>query len=228
MMRTRATAWWVSALVLAAHAVLAGRCPGQLRFEKEAVSVPANGSDLLVAEFPFVVGPTDPVVIGEIKPDCSCTTAALDKQIYAVGEKGRIKLEFRVGELAGPQEKRLLVSASDQAEPHVLTLLTDLPRTFNITPRTVYWDHDAALQAKVIHFEVGAGQPAVTSLRVVSDHPLVAVVVREVVAGRKFELHLTPGATTQVLVAKVDLRATYENKAERAFTCFAMVKPVPE
>ena len=110
----------------------------------------------------------------------------------------------------------------------MLTLLTDLPRTVNITPRTVYWNHGAPLQAMVIKFEVGAGQPAVTSLQAASDHPMVTVAVKEVVPGRKFELHLTPAATTQVLVAKVNLRATYDDKTERAFTCFAMVKPQPE
>ena len=227
MTRTRrGTAGWALAWLVGVG--LAGNCSGQLRFERTTVSVPANGADRLVAEFPFVVGPAGPVVIGAVKPDCSCSVGTLEKNFYEPGEKGRIRLEFRAADYVGPQEKRLFVEASDQPQPHVLTLVTDLPRVADVSPKTVYWDHAAPLAGKVVTFETAAGQPLVTALRAVSDHPAVTVGVKETVPGRRFELRLTPAATTQVLVARVDFQVIYENKTERAFYCFAMVKPEPE
>ena len=183
----------------------------------------------MIAEFPFNVGPAaGAVTIEAIKSDCSCTAGTLEKNAYQPGETGRIRLEFRVGDFTGWQEKRLYVEASDQAQPHVLTLLTDLPRVWDLSPRSVYWDHAGPLTEKVVTYSVEANQPRVVSFQAVSDSPSMAAVVKEVVPGRKFEVHLTPAATDAVLVAKVNLRAVAENKTERALACFAMVKPKVE
>lgn len=217
--------WCAAALLL--QTGLTGKCFAQLRFEKTEVTVPANGAEVLTADFPFVVGSAD-VVIGEIKADCSCSIGTLEKHVYQPGEKGSIKFEFHVGDYAGPQDKRLYVIASDQPDPHVLTLFTSLPILADITPRTVYWDHASPLTPKLITVTAGEGQPPVTSLRAVSDDRGITVAVREVVPGRKFELSLTPTATGEVLVAKVNLRVNFEQKGERSFYCFAMVKPLPE
>ena len=183
---------------------------------------------MLVAEFPFTVGPAGSVVIGATKPDCSCTSGTLQKSVYEPGEKGVIRLEFRTTNYEGPQEKRLLVEASDQPEPHVLTLLTELPKIADVQPRSVYWDNAGPLSEKLITFESGPAQPAIASFRAASDNPKVSVVVKEVIPGRKFELRLTPADTSQVLVAKIGIQAAYENKVERTFYCFGMVKPKPE
>lgn len=215
------------AVALFLQAGLTGKCLAQLRFERTEVTVPANGAEVLTAEFPFVVGPAD-VVIGEIKADCSCSLGTLEKHVYGPGEKGSIKFEFRVGDYAGPQDKRLYVVASDQSDPHVLTLFTSLPILADITPRTVYWDHNGPLTPKLITVTAGEGQPPVTSLQAASDNPGVTVAVQEIVPGRKFALSLTPAATGEVLVAKVNLRVNFEQKGERSFYCFAMVKPLPE
>ena len=227
-MRMRATSGWALGLAACCSFAWVNPCPGQLRFETTTVSLPANGAEVMVAEFPFVVGPAGEVVIAAIKPDCSCTGATSEKNVYQPGEKGRIKLEFHTANYTGPQEKRLLVEATDQAEPHVLTLLTDLPRIFDLSPRTVYWDHAAPTTEKVITYSIADGQSPVVAFRAVCDNPAVSAIVKEVVPGRKFEVHLTPAATTEVLVAKVNLHAVSENKAERALSCFAMVKPKVE
>ncbi len=216
------------AFALVAGLALPGVCLGQLRFERTTVQLPAKGADLLVAEFPFTVGPAGSVVIGATKPDCSCTSGTLQKNAYEPGEKGIIRLEFRTANYEGPQEKRLLVEASDQPEPHVLTLFTELPKIADVQPRSVYWDNAGPRSEKLITFESGPTQPAIASFRAASDNPTVSVLVKEVIPGRKFELHLTPTNTTEVLVAKISLQVSYENKAERTFYCFGMVKPKPE
>ena len=221
----RAAFYWQVALL--AYCGWVAQCPGQLLFERTTVGVPANGTDKLEAEFPFTVGPAGQVVISKLEPDCSCTVGTREKEVYQPGETGRIKLQFQVGDLSGPQTKQLLVQASDQTQPHVLTLVTNLPRTLVITPKTVYWDHASPLTEKIISFEITDKQPSIVALRAASDNPAVSASVKELVPGRKFEIRLTPSDTTKVLVAKIDIQARYEDKSERAFLCFAMVKPLP-
>ena len=222
---TRLLGWCVAAVTAVGWA---GRCPAQLRFEKTTVTVPSEGQETLTAEFPFEVGEAGQVTITKVEADCSCAAGLLEKKIYEPGEKGKIKLQFKVGDNAGPQEKRLAITASDQPQPHILTLLAQLPVVFDFSPRTVYWDHASALTEKVVTFQVAADHPAMVALRAESDLPAVSVSVREIVPGRKFEFHLTPAATNNVLVAKIKVVATDEKQVERTFFCFAMVKPLPQ
>ena len=78
---------------------------GQLQWQKRSLEFnPGPTEEKIVAEYPFVnVGKT-PIKIKEVKTSCGCTTATLDKEVYAPGEKGKITATFEINGRTGPQD----------------------------------------------------------------------------------------------------------------------------
>ena len=70
-------------------------------------------------EFPFQNTGERSIEIARIKTTCGCTTAKLDKMIYAPGETGVIKGTFSVGNRQGKQEKMIQVYTRDLSQPEI-------------------------------------------------------------------------------------------------------------
>ncbi len=199
-------------------------------WENRVVEIDANAAKAspasLTAKFKFRVEGAGPVTLSSTESDCGCTTAQLTKMVYAPGESGEISLIFVPGERTGPQVKSVRVRASDQAEPHVLTLKAAIPEFARATPQFVYWAHDEATAPKTIRFEIFEAPPG-ADITVTTNNPGMKAEPREVEKGRVWEIVVTPAQTKQFLLATVQVLCHVGGPAPRSVVAYATVKPPP-
>lgn len=202
---------------------------GKLVFEKDMLEQKADtGATTIAYKFPFVIKGTEKVTLFSTETDCGCTAAALEKQIYEPGEKGEITVNFRIGDLTGTQLKKVRLRASDQSEPHVLTLKTEIPIFAKVVPQFVVWNHREEKTPKIITFELGPENKPIDGLTITSNVPGITSTVNELVKGRKYEVLLTPTQTETFFLATIDISAKVAGgQAARTMKAYATVKPPP-
>jgi hypothetical protein len=199
-----------------------------LAWDQDTITVDAGPDQKEVrAEFSFHNDGDRPITIESITPGCGCTTASLDKRIYAVGESGKIQVVFTVGERTGLQEKSVLVQTDDprRTEPVELSLRINIHAYLDFEPRALLWDvgSDAAektitctalLPAAVVLTEAHSANPAITT-RIETVEP-----------GRKYLVHVKPVSTAEPLNVAIPMSFTItgDRGAEsRSFNAFACV-----
>jgi uncharacterized protein DUF1573 len=75
-----------------------------------------------------------PLLIREVRPECSCTVADFDKSI-APGSAGKVHIDFDPLEVVGPLKKGALVFTNDPAAPQIqLTILANVKPALLIQP----------------------------------------------------------------------------------------------
>ena len=101
---------------------------------------PSPSDEKVVADFHFTNIGTKPVKIKEVHTSCGCTTATLDKDVYAPGEKGKITANFAIGGRTGVQEKTIYVATSDSKEPQlILQFKATIPKLLDIDTIFLNW-----------------------------------------------------------------------------------------
>ena len=200
---------------------------GGLTFESSVLDVKAeSGASQLAIKFPFKNTGDQAVTLFSTESDCGCTTATLDQKIFKPGESGTITVNFAVGDRVGPQEKKVRVRASDQTEPHVLTVKTNIPVFARVLPQFVYWANGEPPTPKLMIFELVDANSPIEKLTATSNNPAIKPEVRELEKGRKYEIAITPGATEKFLLATIQLNAQLSGgKPPRLMQAYATIKP---
>jgi len=133
---------------------------GGLRFESRVIEDTVS-PDAKSYPFTFAFENTgdEPVEIREIKTSCGCTTAELEKKVYAPGESGVIEGSFSIGNRQGKQQKTIRVLTKDVGQPEIgLALKLEIPQLVTMKPGLLLW-------------RVGS-EPAPKTLRVVPNADL--------------------------------------------------------
>lgn len=176
-----------------------------LEFAAREIALVAKPGDAeLAAEFVFVSRAGRAVLVVEVKASCGCTVPSLEKTTYAPGEEGRVRAVFSVGERQGPQ--RLSIKVRTDAGEHDLILRVDIPPRFTLLPRLLLFrgGETGAKTARVTYHAVAP----VTLLEPRNVSGAFTVTVREVEAGREFELTATyAGDAAQAHTASYELRS---------------------
>ncbi len=189
------------------------------RVEKSAVA----GDAPVVANFDFVNTGSSAVTITTVVSDCGCTTAALDRRIYAPGEGGTVRATFDIGGRVGQQEKIVTVTTDDAAaEPVRLALAVNIAELVRAVPRLAIWRIGDASDEKVIEILAGAS-PAIARLEVTPDAGAEAR-LEAVEGGRKYRLHVRPKSTATMTTMPVRCTAQFEGRAPATFSVFVLVK----
>jgi hypothetical protein len=203
-------------------AALAFAAPAQagLEFEKPLQSTVVKIADTEIGtRFAFKVVGEKPVKILDIRTFCSCVKAQTvdGKMEYQPGETGVIETAFEVGSFEGELKKEVVVQTDDPAHPETnLVLQISLPGLFEITPAQVVWMVGEAPSAKTVRIRVLGDDPvAVTGA--VSSREAVKTAIREITAGKEYEISLTPAATdTKVLgLVRVETDSKYPRYQKR-------------
>ncbi len=116
--------------------------PAYAGLQWEATTVQADGSsgqDRVTAKFRFKNTGGQEVTIASIRPSCGCTTAALPKTRFAVGEAGELTVLFTVGGRTGMQRKTIEVREVGEKATMVLTLEVSLPEPLKVVPLALEW-----------------------------------------------------------------------------------------
>ncbi|MDQ8196214.1 DUF1573 domain-containing protein [Coraliomargarita sp. SDUM461004] len=135
-------------------AALFGVNPAQaeLKFERTVIEDTVSpDSKSYPFEFAFKNEGGSAVEISKIKTSCGCTTAKLDKKVYAAGESGVIKGTFSVGDRKGLQQNSISVLTEDLGQPVIeLGLSLAIPQMITMKPGLLLWRVGADTEAKTL------------------------------------------------------------------------------
>jgi hypothetical protein len=175
-----------------------------LTWDNDTLTVDADADQKEVrAEFPFHNEGDRPITIESVTTSCGCTTAALDKKNYAVGESGKIQVVFTIGERTGKQEKLITVQTDDprKTEPELL-LRIYVHAYLDFEPHALVWKVGGETTEKTI--VCTALLPAAVVLTAAhSCDPVFTTRIETVEPGRKYLLHLKPASTAAELNAPI-------------------------
>ncbi len=197
----------------------------QLKWDQPKQTLtPSLGEKVVTARFGFTnVGPS-PIAIIDIRPSCGCTTATLAKKEYAPGESGEIEAKLNFAGHVGHQEKWIYVTTNVAgSEPVLLSLAVDIPPEVTIQPEFVMWRVGDPLEPKTMRVVIPDGIP-INLVAVQADNPTMQVQLREVQAGKEWEVKVTPTSTREPVKAVITIRSDYPAGNPASYSAYARVQ----
>ena len=157
LLKSRALFFLCGLLFLSASTTLLA----ELTWKKTVIDYKAKPSDEKVtAVYYFVNSGNAPEKIIKVQTGCGCTVAKPDKEVYAPGAMGTVKVTFTFGGRTGQQEKTVQILTDDpQSGMSTLTLNVTIPQFLSVEPELVYWKRNEQPMAKVVNIKVLAPQP---------------------------------------------------------------------
>jgi len=197
----------------------------QLKWDQPKQTLtPSLGEKVVTAKFGFTnVGPS-PITIIDIRPSCGCTTTTLAKKGYASGESGEIEAKLNFAGHVGHQEKWIYVTTNVAgSEPALLSLAVDIPPEVTIQPEFVMWRVGDPLEPKTMRVMIPEGIPT-NLVAAQADNPTMQVQLREVQAGKEWEVKVTPTSTREAVKAVVTIRSDYPAGNPASYSAYARVQ----
>lgn len=189
-----------SLLFLAAGLLMAiaGARPAaaQLIWERKSAAVQVKSAEVEVrAAYRFHNAGSYPVEIKSLHPDCTCTTAQLEKRVYAPGEDGQVEIIFTVGQRVGENVNAVQVLTDDPAAASTILILEVTVReSVQIAPRFLYWRQGEALAAKSARVELAEDEP-LRFKEVRCSNPFFQTQMLPKAGNNRFQLIVTPENT---------------------------------
>ncbi|RYD30700.1 MAG: DUF1573 domain-containing protein [Verrucomicrobiaceae bacterium] len=199
---------FIPALAATALMLIPGLCRAGIDFENTTQALTAKISEAhLSASFNFSISGDKPVTIKDIHAFCSCVKAETKdkKMTYAPGEKSSIETVFEVGGFEGTLRKELVISTDDPDHPEVrLVMEVTIPALYQITPNQLVWQTGSAPEPKSVRLKV-LGEDPVHITAAVSSRSAMTTAVKEITAGREYEVQVTPQSTEKKMLGLVRL-----------------------
>lgn len=177
---------------------------GQLEWKKTTITYAAKPEDESVtALFHFANTGDKPVKILSTKTSCGCTVAQLDKNEYAPGELGVMKVKFTFGDRTGLQNKQVQVYTDDSSQyTYMLTLEVDIPEFLSVEPQLLFWVRGEAPVAKSAIVNVLAKEP-VEIEKLEADNENFTSELIKLEDGRRYKISVTPKSTETSMQTKL-------------------------
>jgi hypothetical protein len=197
----------------------------QLKWDQpQQVFAPKPGEKTVTARYRFTNIGASPVSILDVRPSCGCTTATLAKKEYAPGESGEIEAKLNFAGHVGHQEKWIYVTTNTVGEePALLSLAVDIPPEVTIQPEFVMWRVGDPLEPKTMRVVIPDGIPT-KMIAAQADNPTMQVRLREVQAGKEWEVKVTPTSTREPVKAVVTIRSDYPAGNPATYSAYARVQ----
>ena len=189
----------------------------------QAELAPGLSDKSVEARFGFVNDGQTAVTIESLKASCGCTTAALEKNTYAPGEKGEVRAKFDIGQRVGVQAKTVAVKIEGEQTPTVLTLVVTIPEVVKIEPGLVIWEKGEKTEAKEIAVRALPGQ-TIRALKVTSTDPRIRAKVEMVREGQDYLISIMPENTEVPSFAVLNIELNVGNGV-KTLPAYAQVKP---
>lgn len=173
------------------------------------------------ADFEFTNSGSITVKIVDIKSSCGCTTAALPKRDFAVGEKGSLHVKFVFGGRTGQQRKVVTVRTADGTE-QMLEMNVQIAKPMFADPGLVFWRVGDAPASKKIALKVPDGIAA-RATKVTSNNPRIRATLESSV-GEAQAVSVSPDDTSQRESAEVTIETNFPPNAPKSLTVFVRIK----
>jgi hypothetical protein len=195
----------------------------ELRWDDPIQSIHCTPDDREVtARFAFRNAGTGPVTVRSIKTSCGCTTARLEKKMYAPGETGEINVRFVFGGRKGLQRKLITVKTDDTVEPAILDLRVLVEENVSVTPALVYWKLGEENAPKTVH--VTAQSTPVSIKGVVSENPEWCAEVETIKPGQDYLVRVRPPATNAKSGSTIRIVTQIAGEQPRSAVVYGRVK----
>lgn len=197
-----------------------------LTWDTQQIKLTVKPSDKeAVGLFHFVNSGQTTVTIVHIQPSCGCTTAQLEKRVYAPGESGDIKAVFTIGDRVGEQEKTVFVSTDDSPDKQVpLVLQVTIPELLTYSPRLLMWNVGEKAEEKPTAISTST-KLRITAVEITAPVPEEVIArIASVEAGVSYQLFVRPASTATVMNTPIAGTATFADGTTQPFKIYALVR----
>lgn len=173
-----------------------GFAHAEIKWETTALEISPKSTEVLApAEFRFTNAGLSAVTIQEVRPDCSCITAPLERRTYHPGESGKVAVVFNVKGQVGEHHVPIQVTslADGNTATAVLILHVKIRDVVVFSERFLYWRPNNDLVPKTVTITVDP-QEDLTIQGARSENPAFQVELAPTQDPRRFELRVTPPA----------------------------------
>lgn len=196
-------------------------------FVSDRVKVTVKPDAKLVSmPFEFENKTERPLKIARYDSACSCISARVagGKLAYQPGEKGKIVVDFELGSFSGEVEKTLMLwTTNDAAEKpsSILTSVITIPVLFEVSPKTLFWDHGGSKESKTIKLKVNSDQP-IRILKLAGTNQNYSYELKTVRDGWEYELVVSPQSVESMGMGMIKITtdaAIPRYQRQQAFVC---------
>jgi hypothetical protein len=202
-----------------------------LTFETTSRDVHAEVDQRLAkCEYRFTNTGDKPVRIARFDSSCACLTVQVagGKRDYAAGEEGVIRAVFDLGNATGEVEKIVQIWLDDDPplEPSVrLTARLHIPELVQIEPKTLHWkvDPTEAPSPQTLAIRIDHDEP-IHIQKVESSRDDFEVRLRELEAGRSYEIDVEPKSLAKPALGVIYIRTDAKHERFQLQRAFAVVR----
>ena len=214
----------VLAFVLVGLAWAVSSAHAELVWDRRQIVIEATPDQTeSVVEYPFRNAGDKPVSVLEVKSDCGCTVARLDKLQYAPGEEGKIPVTFTFGERNGEQTRTIKVKTDDGRPETLLTLVVQIPKIISISPKTLRWDVGETPEKKTAVITGLEGHP-LQIIGVTSDDKRFVPSFKTLEDGQKYQLEVVPTDLGVSATVPIRIQVQLPSGGVREFHMYALSK----
>lgn len=178
-----------------------GWAHAELVLETPVIEVrPKPEDETATITFTFRNSGTRTVNVLSVDSSCSCLSAGMDKTVYAPGEQGVGKAEFKVSAITGQRSSSLQVQTDDPAQPQwTIPFNIIVPEIIKIEPKTLQWWLGDEPQEKTARVIIGGEQP-IRITGISSTRENIEFRYQEIEPGRVYEVTMKPKNTEEVML----------------------------
>jgi hypothetical protein len=204
---------------------LSAPCAAQLQWEsRELEFSPSADQTHVTAHFKFQNVGQSEIKITSVSTSCGCTTAALEKNTIAPGEKGEIEATFNVGERVGLQQKTILVESTDPESPKTsLALKVHIPAVAQVRPSSLQWALGKAPSAQEINIKILNDFP-IHAVSAISSDPRILARVEQTVPSKEYRVIVEPKGTSEPVTAVLTIKTDYPAENPKEYIAFVRIK----
>jgi hypothetical protein len=218
-------------LVLILSLRLSMPCTAQLQWEtRELEFSPSVDQTQVMAHFKFQNVGQSEIKITSVSTSCGCTTAALEKDIVAPGEKGEIAATFNFGKRVGflentvVEQKTIVVESTDPESPNTsLALKVHIPALAQVRPSSLQWALGAAPSAQAINIKILNDFP-IHAVSAISSDPRILARVEQTVPSKEYWVIVEPRGTSEPVTAILKIKTDYPSENPVEYIAVARIK----
>jgi hypothetical protein len=218
-------------LVLILWLMLSMPCTAQLRWEtRELEFSPPVDETQVTAHFKFQNVGQSEIKITSVSTSCGCTTAALEKNTLAPGEKGEIEATFNFGKRVGflentiVEQKTIVVESTDPESPNTsLALKVHIPALAQVRPSSLQWTLGESASAQAINIKILNDFP-IHAVSAISSDPRILARVEQTVPSKEYRVIVEPKGTSEPVTAILKIKTDYPPENPVEYIAVARIK----
>jgi hypothetical protein len=218
-------------LVLILWLRLSVPCAAQLQWEtRELEFSPSVDQTQVIAHFKFQNVGHSEIKITSVSTSCGCTTAALEKDTVAPGEKGEIAATFNFGKRVGflentiVEQKTIVVESTDLESPNTsLALKVHIPALAQVRPSSLQWALGESPSAQEINIKILNDLP-MHAVSAISSDPRILARIEETVPSKEYRVVVEPKGTNEPVTAVLRIKTDYPAENPKEYITTARIK----